>query len=52
MSESGEDSEETVMKDNILKEKELLEHLEEAKANEGAEADPKGKGRVKANKSP
>ena len=41
------------MRENILKEKELIEQLEEAKANEGADADPKGKGKGgKASKSP
>ena len=39
------------MRARIAKEAELLEQLEEAKANEGAEVDPKAKGKPKAVKS-
>lgn len=40
------------MRDLVEKEKELLQQLEDAKANEGAEVDPKAKGKPKATKSP
>ena len=40
------------MRENIAKEKDLLEHLEEAKQNEGADADPKKGKQTKASKSP
>mmetsp|Transcript_21955 Transcript_21955/g.34103 ORF Transcript_21955/g.34103 Transcript_21955/m.34103 type:complete len:399 (+) Transcript_21955:2478-3674(+) len=40
------------MRENIEKEKELLEQLEDARANDGGDADPKGKGKGKATKSP
>lgn len=43
---------EAALIEKIAKEKELLEQLEEAKANEGADADPKGKKGSKAAKSP
>jgi hypothetical protein len=33
------------MRDNIIKQKELLEQLEEARANEGSDQDLKGKGK-------
>lgn len=35
----------------MAKETELFEQLEDAKQNEGADVDPKGKGKVKAAKS-
>jgi hypothetical protein len=40
------------LRDLVEKEKVLLAELEEAKNNEGAEVDPKAKGKPKASKSP
>lgn len=40
------------MRQNLVKEKELLEQLEEAKQNEGVDADPKAKKGAKAVKTP
>jgi len=40
------------LRDLVEKEKVLLAELEEAKNNEGAEVDPKAKGKPKATKSP
>jgi hypothetical protein len=40
----SKEEKESEMRNNLVKEKELLEQLEEAKANENVEADPKAKG--------
>jgi len=50
----SKEEKETELRDLFEKEKELLVQLEEAKANDGAEVDPKAKGGkgAKATKSP
>jgi hypothetical protein len=50
----SKEDQEAELRDLVEKEKELLVQLEEAKANDGAEVDPKAKGGkgAKATKSP